>query len=143
MKNILAFCILLIFLSVSKVSAIDINLEFNTTFAPPHNEPVIGDKVARYRIQVTPSLQWGIVEFRLKSNWWGVNTWQHPSIVGHGYEAWENSDWSVEEWRWTGVSELSFNTSKRTAVYIESEYTEGFEGHQSYYHLVGFRWQLR
>ena len=152
MKNFTAgiLTVLIIMLSVSapalayEVGNADINLELAAQFAPPHNEPVIGDRVARYRIQIAPELDWGIVHYRFEANAWGVNLWQTPDTVGHGVpEAWENSDWSVEEWRFTGVGCLLVDISESTSVFVESSYSEAFKGNGSYYHLVGFKWSSK
>ena len=149
MKNFTAgiLTVLIILLSVSapalayEVGDADINLELSAQFAPPHNEPVIGNRVARYRIQITPTLDWGIVHYRIEANAWGVNIWQRPNVVGHGVpEAWENSDWSVEEWRYTGTGTLLIDLGAGTSLFVESTYTEKFVGNGSYYNLFGLKW---
>jgi hypothetical protein len=127
----------------SNAFAISGNLKINTAFAPPHNEPVIGDMVARYRVQVSPSLDWGHVSYKLDINYWGVQRWQTPDVVGHGIEAWENSDWSVDEWRYTGVGRVNVDLGDNAAFFVESKYSEEFRGHDSYYHLIGVEWSLR
>lgn len=80
--------------------AADYSLRWNATFAPPHNEPVVGDRVARYRLHIEPGIEFKFLRYRLAINAWGVNHWRTSDTVGHGFpEAWEGSDWSVEEWR--------------------------------------------
>lgn len=115
---------------------------WNLTVAPPHNEPVIGDKVARYRLQLHP--EYATTYFRVSPeiNVWGVNTWQPSDVVGHGWEAWQNSDWSVEEFRTSvttraeiGPKALHFYTEYYWPIDRKSWGGHGLERH--YYWLVG------
>lgn len=74
---------------------------YNVSFAPPHNEPVIGNKVARYRVELAPTLTYKGFEYQVKGTAWGVNTWRRPADVGHFPDSWSHSDWTVDEWRYS------------------------------------------
>lgn len=138
----LVMTFLLVLLS-STAYALETHLDWSATFAPPHNEPVVGSKVARYRVQVNPSVEHGWFKYSLNVDAWGRNTWQRSAIVGHGLEAWENSDWSVEDWRFT-MKHIVTAGPEKFHVFVEY-YTpidkEKFGGHgmeENYYLLTGF-----
>ena len=92
----------------------DLGLDYNLTFVPPHNEPIVGSKVARYRIQATPKLELGkYFRYEIDVTAWGVNDWRTSEVVGHGFpEAWEGSDWSVDEWRFSMTHKVELGTDK-------------------------------
>ena len=92
----------------------DLGLKYNLTFVPPHNEPIVGSLVARYRAEITPTLQLGkYVHYELDLTTWGVNKWRTSEVVGHGFpEAWEGSDWSVDEWRVSTTHRLILGAEK-------------------------------
>lgn len=71
-------------------------------FTIPHNEPVINDKVARYRLDHNIGVKlFNFVKINYKGDLWAVNTWRTPEVVGHGFpDAWRGSDWTVEGWRY-------------------------------------------
>ena len=125
-------------------------LEISATFAPPHNEPVVGDRVARYRLQAELDLRWWRLQWQPKVTAWGVNRWRPTDVVGHGIpQAWENSDWSVEKWRISHTQSLSLWLTD--ALALTTEYympvdRKSWGGHgleRHYYWLVGAKWTLK
>jgi hypothetical protein len=123
-------------------------VELEVALAPPHNEPVVGDKVARYRAELKGDVCWGRLQWEPKITAWGVNTWRSTDRIGHGWNAWQNSDYSIEKVRVSHTQNLSFwlndNIALTTEYYMplnrKSWGGHGLERH--YYWLVGFRWQL-
>lgn len=118
------------------------SLQWNATFAPPHNEPIIGNRVARYRLQVEPTVKFGWLRYRLMINAWGVNRWQQGCVVGDGMSAWENSDWSVERWRFSFLQRAEIGP-KLFHVFVEDYqpiHARSWGGHgmeTDHYLLVG------
>jgi hypothetical protein len=120
----------------------DFYLQWNATFAPPHNDPVVGDRVARYRVQVEPNLEIGWLRYRLRFNAWGVNRWQSVDKVGGGLDSWSNSDWSVEKWRLSLLHQAEFGPK---SIHLFVEYyqpidSNDWKGHgleTHYYMLTG------
>ena len=98
-KLILTILTILIILLPLSAQAYEVHLGWNAAMAPPHNEPVVGNKVARYRLQVKPSVEFKYFRYSLQVDAWGVNKWQPSSVVGHWPDSISGSDWSVEEWR--------------------------------------------
>lgn len=118
-------------------------LSVDATFAPPHNEPVIGNKVARYRVRLLHNITWEKLEWEGQYFFWGVSTWRHPSTIDDGFPAaWEDSDWSVEEWRLTQIHRVSYRTSTHVDLFVEHKREQEFPGNRSYYYLVGIRFRL-
>ncbi|MEZ4599175.1 MAG: hypothetical protein R2940_05245 [Syntrophotaleaceae bacterium] len=119
------------------------NLEYNITFAPPHNEPVVGDRVARYRVQLRPSVEFKYFRYNLKIDAWACNTWQSNDVIGNGGDAWDNSDYSIEKWR-IGFTHRAEAGPK--IIHLFTEYyvpydNDSWGGHgmeRHYYWLVGF-----
>jgi len=110
------------------------------TFAPPHNEPVIGNLVARYRVRNVVSAHWERLSLLAEFNLWACNRWRTPSQVGHGIpDAWKGSDWSIDEWRWDANYEVAYKVHKHFDIFTEYKWTEEYKGHDSYYWLTGFR----
>lgn len=95
MKRLL---VLLLFLP-SLAWAGDFTFSWAAAVVPPAHEPVIGDKVARIMLEAEPGVVYDKFRCSVKFRSWGVNTWKSPAERGHGWEKYENSDWSVEEWR--------------------------------------------
>jgi len=118
------------------------SLEYNFAFVPPHNEPVVGDKVARYRAQISPSLTTKWFRYHLDINAWLVNTWQSRDVVGNDWEAWRKSDWGVEDVRLSLLHRFSVGPEK-VGLFVENYQPidrhswggQGMERH--YYWLVG------
>lgn len=124
-------------------------LEVSAEFVPPHNEPVIGDRVARYRAELTSSISWGRIQWEPKITAWGVNKWRSTATIGNGADAWRNSDYSVETWRVSHTQNLSIwltdNVAVTTEYYMPLKRKEwgghGLECH--YYWMVGFKAKLK
>ncbi len=125
------------------------NLHLEATLSPPHNEPVIGDRVARYRVQAGADVRWGRVQWEPTLNAWGVNRWRTSEVVGHFPDSWGNSDWSIERWRVSMTHNLSLHLTDHVA--LTTEYYMPFDrkswgGHgleRHYYWLIGMRWSLK
>jgi hypothetical protein len=115
----------------------------DAAFAPPHNEPVIGDLVARYRLRTVMHAHWQRLSFLGEVNLWGCQKWRTPDQVGHGIpDAWEGSDWSVQEVRWDANYEVAFTLAQHVDLFTEYKWTQEYKGHDSYYWLTGFRLRL-
>ena len=147
MKKIVLFLIIVCAVVPLTVLAIEIpsldQIAIDATFAPPHNEPVIGDKVARYRMRTVTQAHWWRMSVLAEVNLWGCNKWRTPDKVGHGIpDAWEGSDWSIEEVRWDANYEAALALSRHFDVFTEYKWTQEYRGHDSYYWLTGFRWRL-
>jgi hypothetical protein len=116
-------------------------------FAPPHNEPVVGDRVARYRSEAHLVMRWGNLEWHPKLTAWGVQKWRPSDIVGHGEDAWRNSDFSVETVRWSHTQTLKYRMSESLAAtteYYMPLYRDTWGGHgleRHYYWLIGLEWR--
>lgn len=114
-------------------------------FAVPHNEPVIGDYVARYRAQAVAEVAWGRVTWEPRLTAWGVNTWRNSEQVGHFPESFANSDWSIEAVRLSTTQTLSLRLTDY--LHLTTEYYMPFDrsrwgGHgleRHYYWLTGFK----
>jgi len=122
-------------------------LDFAVAFAPPHNEPIVGDKVARYKLEGNGGLLIGPVTFDVNAELWGLNQWDSPNAVGHGFpDAWRNSRWGVETARLDWTMTLGYYLTKKTQAYIEHnrwDYVGGAipSSHISeYYWMVGLRY---
>jgi len=128
----------------------DLSMKYSLTFAPPHNEPVVGNRVARYRISATPKFDTKYLTTELQIDAWGVQRWRPTSVIGNGKEAWENSDWGVEEWRVGFTNRVwvwPFETRKIgifTEHYFPQRKNWGRHGMETnYYWLVGFGGELK
>lgn len=117
-----------------------LTLDWRAMFVPPAHEPVVGNKVARYLLEITPG--WESEYFRLHAivKAWGVNTWIPPDVRGHGWEKYENSDWSVEEWRISTTLKVEIGPE---SLHFEVEYyrprhnqTWGGHGMEKHYYLL-------
>jgi hypothetical protein len=111
---------------------------------PPHHEPIVGNRVARYRVEAEPVVEWGKLETSLKLTSWGAQRWNRD--IGHGTDAWEESDWSVEEWRQAFTHTATVWIMPKLGVY--SEYYQPIDRHEkwpgkgqetNYYWLVGIK----
>ncbi len=146
MKHLLAFILLLLIPSAALASSWlteHTGVRYNLTLSPPHNEPVVGDKVARYRLQIKPSVQFKYLRNEVQIDLWGCQTWRTPSQVGHGIpDAWQNSDWDIETVR-VGITERMEIGPQRlhgfTEYYIPVD-RRAWGGHgmeRHYYWLIG------
>ena len=119
------------------------SLNYNLTFSPPHNEPVVGNQVARYRLQLNPEITFKYARYDLEFDVWGTNQWRNGSTVGNGSEAWDNSDWSIDKYRLSLTHKVHLGPE---TLHIFTEYympidRKSWGGHgmeTNYYWLVGF-----
>lgn len=125
------------------------DLRLSVTFAPPHNEPVIGSYVARYRTELHGTVSWGPVEWTPRLTLWGVNTWRNSATVGHFPDSWGNSDWSIEHYRLSTTQQIKLRATDHLAVFAEHYLpfqNERWGGHgleRHYYWLTGIEWRLK
>ena len=75
--------------------------EVSAMFTPPHNEPVVNDQVARYKIEGDGSIRFlKRVTFDGNVKAWFLQDWRTGEVVGHGFpDAWRGSDWAFERVR--------------------------------------------
>lgn len=122
-----------------QAKAADYHLSYSATFAPPHNEPVVGNMVARYRLQLEPSVEWEWLRYKLTATAWGCNEWR--SDPGNGFpDAWEGSDWSVTEWRYSLTHRATVGP-KRLGLFVENymplnRNSWGGHGMERHYYLL-------
>jgi len=144
LKSYLAFIITGILIVIgmcfsSPVKAVEYHLEWSAGFFQPHGEAVVGAYVARYQGKIKPSIEFD--NFRLSSELtaWGLQTWQPSSVVGHGLDAWGNSDWTVEEWRYSALSRLEVGPDK---IFVFIENYMPFDRHdwKGHGHLDNYYW---
>lgn len=149
MKNII-ITLLLCLIAVPAIALPTLDhLDLEVTMAPPHNEPVVGDMVARYRGQLSADIRWGRVQWEPKLTAWGVNQWQSTAVIGNGSDAWGNSDYTIDEYRISHTQNLSIWITDHAALTTEyympldrkSWGGHGLERH--YYWLVGFKLRLK
>lgn len=109
------------------------------TFAPPHNEPVVGDRVARYRLRAEQAIDWGAFSLNGQYTAWGVQPWQRPHVVGHGLDAWENSHWGVEQWRSEWSYQIRYRPMTHFNFFVEHRNTDWSDvsPQGSYWNLFG------
>lgn len=89
MKILVLIALFLVFVGPAQAQQGPLSLYVTATFAPPHNEPVAGDRVARYRAELEPALHLGWLDVEGKLSAWGVQKWRPSSVVGNGFpEAW-------------------------------------------------------
>jgi hypothetical protein len=142
-RLVVTFLLCFIVFSATPASARALSLKWNATLSPPHNEPVVGNRVARYRLQVAPHLDTRWLRYKLQANAWGVNRWQLTDVVGSGLEAWSGSDWSVEEWRFSLLHRIEVGP-KYLGLFMEGympidRFSWGGHGmERHYYWLIGF-----
>ena len=132
--------IALILLFSAPATAVEYHLEWSAGFFQPHGEAVVGAYVARYQGKIKPEIEFD--NFRLSSELtaWGLQTWQPSSVVGHGVpDAWENSDWTVEEWRYSSLTRVEVGPDK---IFVFIENYMPFDRHQwkGHGHLDNYYW---
>lgn len=126
--------------------AIDLDLTYSAGFVPPHNEPVVGNKVARYRTQVGLDLEQGWLHLAPELTFWHVNTWVPPDQQLSN--RWRDDDWSIEETRPTML--LNIDIGPKDSPKLFSEYFaplgnwshSGSRNFSSYWWIVGVRGEL-
>lgn len=135
--------ILLVLLLVpTLVAGADFSLGYNATFVPPHHEPVVGDRVARYRLQLVPMMESRWFDFTGNFNIWGVNEWQDSQTAGDG---WGDADWSIDKWRYSAMYQVTFYPFDTKTIGLFTEYYRPFHRHswgghgmeRHYYWLIG------
>ena len=118
-------------------------LEFSAAFAPPHNEAVVGDRVARYKAEADGSVR--IWKFVLDGNFrlWGVQGWREWDRVGHGFpEAWRNSDWGIERFRYDWTVKAGVDNFEPVQAFVEHNFRE-YGTNDRYYWMTGLRVRIR
>jgi hypothetical protein len=121
------------------------SLHWNATTVPVNHEPVVGNLVARYRLQLEPRLDWGRLHYHLQANAWGGQKWRPRHTLGEGFfEKYRNSDWSVETWRFSLLHRVHFDLFG-DRLQLFSEYYKPIRRHEwgghgmerHYYWLIG------
>jgi len=116
------------------------HLDWNLTAVPPHNEPVVGNKVARYRLQLEPQIEYKFFRAEAQLNAWAVNTWKPKHMQAS--TAWKDDDWTVEEIRYTTKFRVEVGP-KPLALFMEyyqpinDGWGKGASSFGSYWWLVG------
>jgi hypothetical protein len=130
-------------------------IETQAFFTIPHNEPVVDDKVARYRL--TGRIEVDLWRFRgeYEGILWGLNTWKTPDQVGHGFpDAWRGSDWNIERFKFYQNSALMFDITGEKNLWVRAEASQfwypdlpqgrltGYENSSNYWLQLGIRWTI-
>jgi len=130
-------------------------IEVQSFFTIPHNEPVVDDKVARYRL--TGKIEVDLWRFRgeYEGVLWGLNTWRTPDQVGHGFpDAWKGSDWNIERFKYYQNTAAMFDITGKKNLWIRLEGSQfwypdlptgriaGYENSSNYWWQFGFRWTI-
>lgn len=119
--------------------------EVSLAFTPPHNEPVIGDYVARYKIEGNAGVR--VWRFTLDTDVkaWFLQDWRPPNVVGHGFPtAWRNSDWGFEKARIDYNAKLGFDLFGGWQAFVEhNRWSIIEEDRHDYYWMTGFRYILQ
>jgi len=137
----LFLCVLMAAIFSLPAFALETHLDWNAAFAPPHNEPVVGNKVARYRLQLEPQVKLSCLRLTGQVNIWAVNTW--TSRDSHESKSWKHDDWSIEDLRYTfkvrgdiGPEKLSLFTEYYQPI-NSADWGKGATSFGSYWWLVG------
>jgi hypothetical protein len=125
--------------------------EISAAFSPPHNEPVVQDFVARYKIEADGSVRfWKRVTADLNVKAWGLQDWRTPEQVGHGFpDAWRGSDWGVKTIRLDYTAKIGVDVYGPVQLFVEHQkwgYVSSVlpSSHISeYYWLTGVRWRMK
>lgn len=125
----------------------EFHLGWNAAFVPPHNEPVVGNKVARYRFQFKPIIETKWLEYNGEFSAWGVNTWTSPN--SHISSSWSHDNWNIEEVRYTTKHIVYLGQNKSLRVYSEfyqpinsADWGKGGSSMGDYWWLVGLSGRL-
>lgn len=149
MKRILLFLLLL--LPFSAESASLEKLEISAAFTPPHNEPIVQDMVARYKVEGDGGiLFWNRFTIDGNIKVWFLQDWRTSEVVGHGFpEAWKGSDWNFKRARIDYNLKLGMDVYKYIQIFIEHNkwdyLTEAKPSTQvsEYYWMTGIRWRIK
>jgi len=133
-------------LTAGPAQGMSLDLNYSAAFVPPHNEPVVGNKVARYRIEMAPEIRFQYLQVSPTLTLWGVNTWvpRDQQLSNR----WRDDDWSVEEVRPTFNLGIGLGPER---LQLFSEYfaplgnwsQRGAGSFSSYWWLVGVRGEVR
>ncbi len=148
MKKILAVLILIPSLAFAWNTE---RAEIGVAFAPPHNEPVVQDFVARYKVEADGSVRfWKRVTFDVNLKAWGLQDWRTPETVGHGFpDAWQGSDWNVKTIRLDYTAKIGVDVYGPVQLFVEHQkwgYLSNVmpSAHVSeYYWMTGVRYRWR
>lgn len=144
--------ILILLLLPSFACADGFSLRWNATFAPVNHEPVVGNLVARYRLQATPQIDYKRLHYAAELTLWGAQKWRPRHMLGSGFvEKYENSDWNVQEWRTSIKHRLTIDLYRdRFGIFAEyyipinrhTDWGPGNDSLKNYYLLTGFGGKL-
>ena len=123
------------------------HLDLSAGLVPPHNEPILGDRIARYKAEIEAGAEWKRLTLDLDTKLWGLNQWQRN--IGSGWDAWENTEWGgLDGYRWETNAKLGFRIYKGFGLVWESQrnryidYTpKNFP--DKYWNIVGIRWKIK
>jgi len=150
MKNLLSIVLMIavwvLLLCCVSARAVDLDLTWSAGFVPPHNEPVVGNKVARYRTTIGAELTQGWFYLNPELTFWHVNTWTPANT--HVTSSWEHDDWSIEGTRPT--LDLNLEIGPETMPHLYSEYfaplgnwsQRGAGSFSSYWWIIGIKGRL-
>ena len=131
---------------MTPVYALDITrIEGSLAFAPPHNEPVVLNYVARYKAEIDLEINHKIFWVELNQKIWGLQDWRTPELVGHGFPtAWQGSDWSVKNLMLDFTGKYGITVYRPFQIYVEQNLTKNIGINQgtlssNYYWLIGIR----
>ena len=117
MIRLLAAVILTLALCVP-ANAFEFHLDYIAAFTPPHNEAIVGNLVERYRVELEPSFKYKDLEVSLMWRAQGAQPWD--SDAGNGISEWDQSDWSVDEWRYSYTVTGIYRFTPMLGAYIRS-----------------------
>ena len=147
-----AFAVVLaLLLSASTAMALDLErFEASAAFAPPHNEPVVNDQVARYKVEGDGSIRfWKRMTFDANLKFWFLQDWRTGEVVGHGFpDAWRGSDWNFERVRMDYNLKLGIDIVGPFQAFVEhNKWAYVSESKPSnisdYYWITGIRWRMK
>jgi len=97
------------------------SFEAGVAFTPPHNEPIVQDMVARYKIEADGSVRiLKRITFDANVRFWFLQGWRTPDAVGHGFpDAWRGSDWNFERVRADLNLKLGVDVCGPVQAYVE------------------------
>ena len=113
-------------------------------FTPPHNEPIINDRIARYKVEGNIGYDIGRLDLDLAIKAWGLNKWQRG--IGSGWKSWQNTDWGLEKIRLDCTMGLGIRVWLGFQLYVEGTKARYIYGDQpknypdKYWLMTGVRW---
>ena len=144
--------VLLTLLLALPAGAVDLErFEIGAAFTIPHNEPIVQDMVARYKVEADGSIRfWKRFTVDANAKVWFLQDWRTPETVGHGFpDAWKGSDWNFEQARFDYNLVLGIDVWRSLQVFIESNKWDYLSearptSHVSeYYNMVGIKWRMK